>query len=234
MPRKKKKKLSERERLVLGTLENFQQKNGYPPSIREICEQADISSTSVVSYYLDNLEDKGYIERDSKISRGIRVLKPIGDAISNAAGETLRTVETLLRVPVVGRIQAGAAIRIPETDFALYDAETTVDVPIGLLPKRAPADQLFALEVQGDSMIDAMVNDGDIVVLRKTEDVRNGDMIAAWLDKEKETTLKYLYHENGAVRLQPANPNYESVHLDDPEALIVQGKVVLVIRQVEH
>ncbi|HEX6305507.1 MAG TPA: transcriptional repressor LexA [Anaerolineales bacterium] len=234
MPRKKKDKLSDRERLVLGTVENFQGENGYPPSIREICKQADISSTSVVSYYLDNLEDKGYIERDNKVSRGIRVLKPIGDAVSGVAEEARKAVESLLRVPVVGRIQAGAAIPIPETDFALYDAETTVEIPAGLLPKRAPADELFALEVQGDSMIDAMVNDGDIVVLRKTEDIRNGDMIAAWLDKEKETTLKYLFHENGGVRLQPANPNYEAVRLDDPEALIVQGKVVLVIRQVEH
>lgn len=230
MPRKKKGKLSDRERLVLETLEHFQEENGYPPSIREICEAAKISSTSVVSYYLDRLEEKGFIERDNNVSRGIRLLKSLSGAVQGAE----KAVQALLRVPVVGRIQAGAAIPIPETDFDLYDAETNVELPPGLLPRRVPTNELFALEVQGDSMIDAMVNDGDIVVLRKTQDVRNGDMVAAWLDHEKSTTLKYLYRENGGVRLQPANPNYQPVHLEDPESLIVQGKVVLVIRQVEQ
>lgn len=83
-------------------------------------------------------------------------------------------------------------------------------------------------------MIDALVDDGDIVVLRKTEDVHNGDMVAAWLTEEESTTLKYLFREQGKVRLQPANPAYQPVILEGPDALIVQGKVVMVIRPLEQ
>lgn len=230
---RKKTKLSERQKNMLEMLERFQVENGYPPTIREIGEALDISSTSVVNYNLERLQERGYIERENRLSRGIRILKPLSKAASVVVGRAKEALETALSVPVVGRIAAGIAINVPETDFSIFDAETTVDLPPSLVPQRA-SGELFALEVQGDSMIDALVDDGDIVVLRKTEDVRNGDMVAAWLTEEESTTLKYLYREKGKVRLQPANPAYEPVELDDPEALIVQGKVVMVIRPVER
>jgi repressor LexA len=91
---------------------------------------------------------------------------------------------------------------------------------------------LFALEVQGDSMIDAMVNDGDIVIMKPTSEARNGEMVAIWISGENETTLKYFFRENGQVRLQPANPTMQPIYVEDPSKLEVRGKVVMVIRQV--
>jgi repressor LexA len=108
-----------------------------------------------------------------------------------------------------------------------------VDIARSLLPAREQASSdLFALEVQGESMIDAMVFDGDIVVMKPATEARNGEMVAVWLRDRDETTLKYFYLENGRVRLQPANPTMQPIYLDDPSVVEIQGKVVMVIRQV--
>jgi repressor LexA len=217
-------------------LERFQNENGFPPSIREICDMANISSTSVVNYYLDRLQELGYIERESKVSRGIRLLKPMSQ-VSGAAATSARklgqAVEDMLRIPILGRIVAGAPMPVPPSDFSYYDAESMVDVATSMLPKGERKSQLFALEVQGDSMIDAMVYDGDIVIVEPTQQARNGEMVAIWLNDRDETTLKYFYLEKGKVRLQPANPTMEPIIIDDPSTVEVQGKVVMVIRQVQ-
>jgi repressor LexA len=102
-----------------------------------------------------------------------------------------------------------------------------------MLPAREKGDDLFALEVQGDSMIDAMVNNGDYVIMKRVEDVNNGEMVAVWLKDRDETTLKYLFKEEGRVRLQPANPTMQPIIIDDPSTVEIQGKVVMVIRQVK-
>ena len=108
-----------------------------------------------------------------------------------------------------------------------------VDVAASLLPGRERgARDLFALEVQGDSMIDAMINDGDIVIMKPAMEARNGEMVAVWLDDRDETTLKYFYLENGRVRLQPANPTMKPIYIDNPARVRIQGKVVMVIRKV--
>ena len=231
---RRKTKLSDRQKNMLEMLERFQVENGFPPTIREIGDELNISSTSVVNYNLERLEERGYIERESRLSRGIRILKPLHEAAVSATERAKKALGGAFSVPVVGRIAAGIAINVPETDFSVFDAETTVDLPQALIPQRVPLESLFALEVQGDSMIDALVDDGDIVVLRKTEDVRNGDMVAAWLTEEESTTLKYLFREQGKVRLQPANPAYEPVILKGSGSLVVQGKVVMVIRPLEQ
>ena len=108
-----------------------------------------------------------------------------------------------------------------------------VDVARSLLPAREKGDGLFALEVQGDSMIDAMVNEGDIVIMKPAQEARNGDLVAIWLRDRDETTLKYFYLENGHVRLQPANPTMKPIYIDDPSVVQIQGKVVMVVRRVE-
>ena len=100
-----------------------------------------------------------------------------------------------------------------------------------MLPENDGTEQLYALRVFGDSMIDAMVNDGDIVVMKKVDQARNGEMVAVWLSDRDETTLKYFYLENGKVRLQPANPLMKPIIIEDPSIVEIQGKVVLVIRQ---
>ena len=243
MARKRKKGLSDRQKRILEVLENFQAEAGYPPSIREICDQANISSTSVVNYYLDQLEEMGYIERDGRVSRGIRLMKPLSEitgAVASAAASAKatatslkRSVEEMLHIPLLGRIVAGQPVPVPPSDFAYFDADSMVDVASSLLPGREKSSSdLFALEVKGDSMIDAMVNDGDIVIMKPTHEANNGEMVAIWLNDRDETTLKYFYLENGRVRLQPANPTMDPIYIEDPATVEVQGKVVMVIRQV--
>src|SRR5512139_3175264 len=145
MARKRSTKLTERQKKILEVLEHFQINAGYPPSIREICEQAGISSTSVVNYYLEQLAEMGYIQRDERVSRGIRLIK--------------QTVSEMLHIPMLGRIVAGSPMPVPPSDFSYFDADSMVEVASSLLPGRDRENRdLFALEVQGDSMIDAMVN----------------------------------------------------------------------------
>jgi repressor LexA len=243
MARRRSKELTPRQIKILEILADFQEQYGYPPSIREICEQADISSTSVVNYYLEQLEGMGHIERDNRVSRGIRLIKPLESKESASAGalqgvkDTVKgirdTVDDLLRIPLVGRIFAHTPVPVPPSDFNYFDAESMVDVARSLLPPREKGNDLFALEVQGDSMIDAMINDGDIIIMKPTNQARNGELVAIWLKDRDETTLKYFYLENGKVRLQPANPTMEPIYIDDPSIVEIQSKVVMVIRQVE-
>jgi repressor LexA len=232
MARKRKKGLSERQKKILQVLQDFQEDNGYPPSIREICELAGISSTSVVNYYLDQLQEMNYIERDNRVSRGIRLLQPLG-ALEGVGSKLKLAVDELLHIPMVGRIAAGSPLPIPETDFNRFDAESMVDVARSMLPAREKAEELFALEVQGESMIDAMINDGDIVIMKPAREAHNGEMVAVWLHDNNETTLKYFYREDGGIRLQPANPAFKPIVIKNPKDVEVQGKVVMVIRQMD-
>ena len=229
MMARKKAGLGERHKRILKFLEKFQSKNGFPPSIREIGENTNISSTSVVNYYLNQLVEMNFIERESNVSRGIRLLKTLeGNLI-----QTSQTITDMFSVPVIGRIVAGEPVPVPSSNFNYYDQETGIDIARSLLPTREKTEDLFALEVQGDSMIDAMVNDGDIVVMRPVTQAENGEMVAVWLLDRDETTLKYFFNENGRVRLQPANPLMKPIIIDDPAQVQVQGKVVLVIRKME-
>ena len=218
---RKSKGLGERHQRILDFIAAYQREHKHPPSIREIGEHCEISSTSVVNYYLDQLEKSGHIERDRKISRGMRLTgnTPLGD---------------MLRVPMAGVIQAGEPIPIPSTDFNPFTAEDTVDIATSLMPAKEKGKDLFALHVQGDSMIDAMINDGDIVVLKPTQEARNGEMVAVWLSDKNETTLKYFYKEKDGYRLQPANPTMKPIMIKKNEPLEIKGKVVMVIRKMER
>jgi repressor LexA len=229
MMARRKEGLSERHKKILEVLEHYQDNVGYPPSIREIGREANISSTSVVNYYLDQLEEMGYIERDRKVSRGMRLIKNVaGQIIDEISG----ALEDILRIPLAGRIGAGIVVQPPESGFATFSPDEGVEVARSMLPEREQNAQLYALEVEGDSMIDAMVDDGDIVIMKPAQEARNGEMVAIRIKDEDETTLKYFYRENGRVRLQPANPMMEPIIIEDPSSVEVQGKVVLVIRQV--
>ena len=219
---RKSKGLGERHQRILEFLQVYQHANKYPPSIREIGEKTGITSTSVVNYYLDQLEKKGLIERDRKISRGVRLSGP------NGSPDTLR-------IPILGPIAAG--LPLPELDpniSYMYDSEANaVDIARSLLPSKEKGDGLFALEVKGESMIDAMINDGDIVVLRPATDARNGEMVAVWLPRDNEATLKYFFKEKDRYRLQPANPTMKPIFIKKSEPLEIKGKVVMVIRRLE-
>lgn len=239
---RKSKGLSERHIKILELLDKHTDK-GYPPSIREIGEQTGITSTSVVNYYLEQLEKWGFIERDRRISRGLRVIPEklaeigvaIGAPVKAATQVAVETVHDFMRIPVLGRIGASLPMPVPASDFPYFDAEAGVEIARSMLPSKK-VEGLFALEVQGDSMIDAMVNDGDIVVMRRVDnnaDVKNGEMVAVWLPERDETTLKYFHKESDRYRLQPANPTMQPIYIDKREKLEVKGKVVMVIRKVD-
>lgn len=229
------KGINERHQKILDYLSRRQDKQGYPPSIREIGEATGISSTSVVTYYLKQLEEMNMIERDHKVSRGVRLtLKTT--AMDRAAGvvrNLVNSVDELLNIPVMGRIFASDPIPVPASDFNYYDAETNIQVARSLLPAREKSSELFALEVNGDSMIDAMVNHGDIVIMKKAQTAENGEMVAIWLKDEDRTTLKYFYKETNGIRLQPANPTMQPIYVKNPASLEIQGKVVMVIRKMD-
>ena len=159
---RKSKGLSDRHYKIMSLLQEYAENEGYPPSIREIGERTGITSTSVVNYYLEQLEKWGYIERDRRISRGLRVvpekLAELGNVLRSAA---TAAVNEFMHVPVIGRIGASLPMPVPASDFRMYDDYDGVDIARSMLPTKK-TENLFALEVKGDSMIDAMVNDGDI------------------------------------------------------------------------
>jgi repressor LexA len=212
------KGLTQRHQRILEYLDERLSK-GYPPSIREIGEATAISSTSVVTYYLKQLEEWGYIERDAKFSRALRLSGP--------------APHSTFKVPILGPIAAGLPIQVPAPgETYIGDEIDGVDVARSLLPMGEKGTELFALKVKGDSMIDAMVNDGDIVIMKRTEQASNGDMVAIWLPRQDETTLKYFYKEKDRYRLQPANPTMGPIYISKGEPLEIKGKVVMVIRSV--
>ena len=212
-------RLSKRQQRILEFLGEYIEENGYPPSIREIGAAADISSTSVVSYNLRRLEERGYISRDKEVSRGLKL----------TSGANVQIMpDAVVRLPLLGRIQAGVPIPVPASDFHLMGDET-IELTRDIL---GDPEGLYALQVQGDSMVDALVHDGDIVVMRHQQRVENGEMAAVWLREREEVTLKHFFQEEGGrVRLQPANPTMRPIFVDDPRRVEVQGKVVMVIRQ---
>ncbi len=232
--------LSARQRNILQYIIHFISEKEYPPTIREIGEKVGISSTSVVNYNLNKLENEALIARDRDVSRGLsvnweRLMKqgiaaelkvqlpagintPTADSASNRA--------EMFRVPVLGHIAAGDPIQVEAIDPAY--AEEFVELTQGIL---SDPGRLFALRVKGDSMIDASVLNGDIVILRHQETAEDGDMVAAWIEGDEETTLKYLYREGKNVRLQPANPNPSYQPIIRPANKVrINGKVISVIR----
>lgn len=212
-------KLSDRQRKMLDFIGNFSRERGYPPTIRQIGENVGISSTSVVNYNLKKLEKDGHITRDLKVSRGVR--------LAETALLKVPRPGDIINVPVAGYIFASMPTLVGDTPQTANDE--TIELTRNILPEMS---DLFALRVKGDSMIDAMVNDGDVVVMKKMTDApRNGDMVAVWLSDRNETTLKHFYKENGRIRLQPANPTMQPILINDPSTVEVQGKVVLVLRQ---
>jgi repressor LexA len=209
-------KLSQRQEQILKYIQDFIQKNGISPSIRDIQTNLKISSTSVVAYNLRALEEKGKLDREGKISRGIRL--PMSTMAQGGNGG--------FQVPLLGTITAGSPLPNPE-DTSMTDKEM-VDVP----PEVAPAEKLkdvYALKVRGYSMIDALIDDGDIVLLRHQQTAEDGQTVAVMLMDEQAVTLKKFYHEGGRVRLQPANTTMDPIYTT-PENVSIQGRVVGVLR----
>ncbi|MBN1583875.1 MAG: transcriptional repressor LexA [Anaerolineae bacterium] len=218
--------LSARQEKILSFIRRYLDKSQFPPTIREIGESVGITSTSVVNYNLNALEKKGFIERDKNVSRGLRLI----DKPSTPARPAQPRQQQRKGIQLLGYIAAGEPIPIPDSsvDFSVMGDDEIISVPN--MPQ--DADQMFALRVRGNSMIDALINDGDIVILRHQQEAHNGDMVAAWLKDERETTLKRFYLEGSRVRLQPANPDMKAMYFP-AENIEIRGKVVMVIRELE-
>jgi repressor LexA len=198
--------LTERQQEMHNFIEDYIGRAGYPPTHEEIRQGLKMSTKSLVNHHLRALERKGKIERQPDTPRGIKLL----DSRS-------------FKVPFLGYIAASAEpISFPDDDYE--EIELTPDI----VQKQ---DDLYALRVQGDSMIDALINDGDIVVMRHQAAAEVGEMVAVRLKDRNETTLKRFYPEGKQVRLQPANPRVEPIFVH-PANVEIQGKVMAVIRQV--
>ena len=207
------KELTKRRKQVLEAIIGFIDHHKYPPSVRDVVRMCSMSSTSVADYHLKALERDGYIRRDSGVSRGIEV---IGYEAQDAR---------IFKAPLLGVIAAGEPLPVPSSEP--WASLETLDVPEEMVRGR---ENVYALRVKGTSMIDALIDDGDIVLVQHSNTADNGDMVAAWLEAEEEVTLKRLYREPDRVRLQPANSQMAPIFVD-PSNLSVKGKVIGVIRK---
>ncbi|MBA7647664.1 LexA repressor [subsurface metagenome] len=210
------KTLSPKQQNIIDFVRRFLSDRRYPPTIRDIVIGCGISSTSVVDYNLDILEERGYIRRHREVSRGIELL-----ARSPALGDGQQ-------VPIIGYIAAGEPIPVPTPDtWDVTASSETLGVTADLTRGK---EGVYALRVKGSSMVDALINDGDIVLMEYVNVVENGEMAAIWLKAEKEATLKKVYAESGRIRLQPANTQMQPIYAE-PDNVEIQGKVIAVIRK---
>jgi len=205
----KKLKTSDTREAILKFIQDFINKRGYSPTVRDIVKGCGLSSTAVVQHHLNVLEKTGHIHRDAQIVRSIQLVE-----------------KGIVGVPLLGMIAAGQPIPVPGSDNWVNISEETIKLPTDVLGNR---NNIYALKVKGVSMIDALINDGDIIIMEASQTAKDGEMVAVWLKKEQEVTLKKIYHEPKRIRLQPANSEIEPIYTD-PENVDVQGKVIAVLR----
>jgi repressor LexA len=205
------KKPEIRERILEYIRRSFDEK-GYAPTVRDILRGCDISSTSLVQYHLNILEREGQIRRDPEVFRSIQLVE-----------------KDIIEVPLLGTIAAGEPIPVVDSGTWTNHIEETLRLTTDVVGKKG---DIYALKVKGTSMLDALINDGDIVIMEATQSVADGETAAVWLKNEQEVTLKKIYREPGRIRLQPANSEMKSIYTR-PENIEVQGKVVAVLRRLE-
>lgn len=205
--------LTARQREIMNYILSEQQKKGYPPSVREIGEAVGLSSSSTVHAHLEKLEELGYLRRDPTKPRALEVL--IGN--SEVTPERLNPFKNLVNVPLVGSVTAGAPIL----------AEQNIQDYFPLPRDFARREDLFMLRIKGDSMINAGIFDGDLVIVEQEAAAKNGEIVVALL--EDEATVKRFYKETNQIRLQPENDRYEPIYATDVQIL---GKVVGLIRKI--
>ena len=217
MTMRPKKKLSERQTRILEFIKKFMTEHQFPPTVRDIQGGCEISSTSVVDYNLHILQRHGYLKRLPEVSRGIELLGEHAISRSNVAA-----------IPIYGSIAAGEPLHIPSVASRDSDEFESYDVPLSMVNGKENA---YGLRVKGDSMIDAFIADGDLVIMQPVDIPNTGDMVAAELRDREEVTLKRFYLEGSTVRLQPENANMDPI-LVPAESVRVRGRVIGVIRSV--
>ena len=199
--------ISDKQGEMLAFIENFVAQNGYPPTREEIRSGLNISTKSLVNYHLEALENAMLLRRIPNTPRGLRLT---GDN-------------------TIDRITSGQAARNGNGNFPRLNPEEVLELTYGMVTNDS---NLYALKIEGDTMTDARVGDGDIVILQRQAQVQNGETVAVRLLDRGKTILKQYYRENGHVRLQPVNSRKKPL-IVSPEAVEIQGKVVAIIRQVD-
>lgn len=212
------KGITKKQQAVLDCIEDFIREKGYGPTVREICEEMGLSSPSTVHVHLKALEEKGMINRDPLKSRSITLAHPT-DAIEDAPIGATNTAgyEKVIQLPLVGQVAAGLPILAEE------NIEDTITLPTEIVGDSAS----FLLSVQGESMIEAGINDGDYLVVKEQSVADNGDIVVALIDDG--ATVKRFYRERDHIRLQPENSSMDPILVRDCS---IVGKVVALFRQV--
>ena len=202
--------VSETRQRILQFIRYFIEDRGYAPTVRDILKGCDISSTAVVQHHLNILEREGHIHRDPEVFRSIKLLD----------------MKNVVRVPLLGNIAAGEPIPVPDSDTWINEAVETLQ----LTEEFTHGKEVYALKVRGLSMVDALIDDGDIVLMEPANTADDGDMVAVWLKDKREVTLKRLFREHETIRLQPSNAQMEPLYVNS-QNMEVQGKVIGVIRK---
>lgn len=203
-------KVSSRQLAILEFIRNEVRLKGYPPSVREIGEAVGLASSSTVHGHLDRLEKKGLIRRDPTKPRAIELLS------HDELDQSNQFAQTVARVPVVGKVTAGIPITATE------NIEDYFPLPMQYVGE----ENVFMLNVVGDSMIEAGIVNGDYVIVRQQQTANNGDIVVA-MTEDDEATVKTFYKEKDHIRLQPENPTYEPLRLTNVKIL---GKVIGLFR----
>ncbi len=206
-----KKELSEKQKLILDFVQSEIQSNGYPPTVREICKAVGLSSTSTVHAHLAKLEKLGYIQKDSLKPRALKVL------VGSKKEKGFYSSKEMVDVPIVGKITAGAPI------LAVENIEDSFPVPVDFTGN----SEVFMLKVRGESMIEAGILDGDLILVKKQNTASNGQIVVALI--EDSATVKTFYKEKDHIRLQPENSTMEPIIVSDCKIL---GKVAGVFRKI--
>jgi repressor LexA len=206
-------RVSDTRSRILNFIRQFRDRRGYAPTVRDIARGCNISTPSVVQYHLNMLEEEGFIRRDPEVFRSIQLVERSRQAISS--------------VPLLGTIAAGRPIPVPAPDSWTTTPQETLQLTDELTQGRK---DIYALRVKGTSLIDAFVDNGDIVLIQPASTVEEGELAAVWLKNQQEVTLKKIYREAGRIRLQPANKEMAPMYFK-PEEVEIQGKVVGVLRK---
>lgn len=202
-------KLTDRQQDILQIIKKLTAKKGYPPTVREIGEEANLHSPATIHFHLMQLVKKGYISKEDGSNRTIEILVP---------NEYLDEQEDVVKVPLLGKVTAGTpieAIEHPDETFAL---------PVELVGNKR---EVFTLRVSGESMINVGIYDGDILIVERQQNANNGEIVVA-MNKDNEATVKTFYKENGHFRLQPENDTMEPIILDE---VTILGKVIGLYRK---
>ncbi|MFO8010657.1 MAG: transcriptional repressor LexA [Dehalococcoidia bacterium] len=207
---------SERRQRILDFIRRSIGEKGYAPSISEIMQGCGIKSRASVQHHLSALEKEGYIRRTPSVFRSIQL---VTDEESLAEG--------VVEVPLLGSVAAGQPIPVPESDSWVMVPEEMIKLPEELLRGRK---NVYALRVKGRSMIDMLIDDGDIVIMEPSQSAEDGDAVVVWLKDQQEVTLKKIYRDRGRVRLQPANPRMNSFYVL-ASGVEIQGRLLAVIRR---